>query len=237
MLTAQTLQKVYDKTDEYWRGKRASADLISRTQGKEIGHQLADWVDDQTCAVLTLALSTRRQHGKTQARSRSMGDIWIEDDSIFHPINVKTGVVGAEGQPNLVSLKKVLNALLGLQIDSYYLLFVKFAPKTKEVTPSVYVADMLDMGEFLTFDSGPGQLMLKAAKFFDATKPGVYRPQKSPNFADRVSLMLDMLEDGERRLRQNRDADLKKYRSLVERFRGNTVGSVTPATQVGLNLK
>jgi hypothetical protein len=136
MLSAQTLQTIYDKTSEYWHSQQRSNDLVSRTQGKEVGHQLADWVDDRTCAVLTLALSTRRQHNKGRAMSRSMGDIWVEDSSIYHPINVKTGVVGAEGQPNLVSLKKVLDALLGLQIDSYYLLFVKFAPAAKEAVPS-----------------------------------------------------------------------------------------------------
>jgi uncharacterized protein YaaR (DUF327 family) len=67
--------------------------------------------------------------------------------------------------------------------------------------------------------------------------PGIYRSKHSPDFTDRVSMMLELLEDGERRLRQNREADLKRYKSLVDKFRSNSVGTVTPATQAGLNLK
>ena len=239
MLAPETLNKIVDETQRYWSAQRQNPDLIDRARGKEVGHQLADWVDERTCAKLTLEFSTKRQHGRTGSgeRSRSMGDIWIEDQLIFHPVNVKTGIVGAEGQPNLVSLKKVLRAFLEFQIDAYYLLFVKFSPAPDEVTAKVYLADMLDIPAYLTFDSGPGQMMLKGTNFFRDVKPGVFQSQKSANFAERINLLLDMLEDGEMRLRNNRDRDLASYRNLVTQFRTARAGQVTSDTQHGLNLR
>jgi hypothetical protein len=239
MLALTTLNKIVDETQRYWSDQRKNPDLIGRAQGKEIGHKLADWVDERTCAKLTLELSTKRQHSRagSGAMSRSMGDIWIEDQRIFHPVNVKTGIVGAEGQPNLVSLKKVLDAFLEFQIDSYYLLFVKFAPEPGEVTAKVYLADMLDIPTYLTFDSGPGQMMLKGANFFREIEPGVFQPQKSLAFAERIDLLLNMLEDGEMRLRKNRERDLASYRNRVSQYRSACVGKVTPETQHGLNLR
>lgn len=239
MLALTTLNKIVDETQRYWSEQRQNPDLIGRAQGKEIGHKLADWVDERTCAKLTLELSTKRQHGRTGsgAMSRSMGDIWIEERRIFHPVNVKTGIVGAEGQPNLVSLKKVLDAFLEFQIDSYYLLFVKFAPSDREVTATVYLADMLDIPGYLTFDSGPGQMMLKGASFFRDIEPGVFLPPKSLGFADRIDLLLHMLEDGEMRLRKNRERDLESYRNRVSLYRSARIGQVTQETQHGLNLR
>ena len=165
MLDLATLTAIHKTTTAHWESKKQSRDLIERAEGKEIGHRLADWVDEQTCAVLTLSLDTKRQHGTNGVMSRSMGDIWVASNRIYHPVNVKTGVVGSEGQPNLVSLKKILDAFLSLQIDSYYLLFVKFIVGKPVIDSSVYVVDMLDIAEYLTFDSGPGQMMLKSVKF------------------------------------------------------------------------
>lgn len=93
-----------------------------------------------------------------------MGDIWLESGGIYHPINVKTGV-SSNGQPNMVSLKKLLDALLDQQIDSYYLLMVKLEIQ-QPITCLIHFIDMLDYLDYVTFDSGPGQIMLKSRLFF-----------------------------------------------------------------------
>ena len=68
-----------------------------------------------------------------------MGDLWLGSSGMYNPINVKAGVYGVGGQPNLVSLAKLTDGLLDHVIDSYYLLFVKFAdtdPPTADVEAS-----------------------------------------------------------------------------------------------------
>ena len=105
---------------------------------------MADFVDERTTALLEAHFVTRFQSGKGgAARARSMGDVWLKSGGLFNPINVKTGVAGANGQPNLVSLKKLLRALLNDHIDSYYLLLVKFR-LTVPVACAVYFVDMLE---------------------------------------------------------------------------------------------
>ena len=165
-----------------------------------------------------------------------MGDVWLLDEDIYHPINVKTGLVGSEGQPNLVSLKKVLSAITARQIDSYYLLMVKLAIQDDggNIGPSVVFTDMLDWLDYVTFDSGPGQMMLKAKVFFSAYDPAVV-PQKK--MREKVEALFALYEDGERRLRINRDRDLKKYRSAVDRFLGSNDWDVTAATREGLSVR
>ena len=164
-----------------------------------------------------------------------MGDVWLFDDYLYHPVNVKTGVVGSEGQPNLVSLKKVLSAITARQIDSYYLLMVKIAISevTGDIEPSIVFTDMLDWLDYVTFDSGPGQMMLKAKAFFAAYDPSAIKDQ---TMAGKVTTLFNLYKDGERRLRINRERDLEKYSDIVERFLDSGDWAVTPATQGGLSI-
>ena len=163
MLTANTVRSVTAETSDYWNQEVKKEYFIEIAKGKEIGHKLADLVDEKTTALLTLKHRTGYQRSSNgQKRARSMGDVWLLDEYIYHPINVKTGLVGSEGQPNLVSIKKVLSAITERQIDSYYLLMVKIAidDGTGAIEPSVVFTDMLDWLDYVTFDSGPGQMML-----------------------------------------------------------------------------
>lgn len=68
-------------------------------------------------------------------------------------------------------MKKLLDALLMHQIDSYYLLMVKLEIQ-QQTTCVVHFVDMLDYLDHVTFDSGPGQIMLKARSFFTARSIG-----------------------------------------------------------------
>ena len=95
-------------------------------QIKEIGHRIADYVDQTTTDALLEEVPSRfemKANGKVM--TRSMGDIWIKSNGIMNPLNVKAGEAGRNGQPNLVSLNRILSALLERKIDSYYLLIIK----------------------------------------------------------------------------------------------------------------
>lgn len=143
---------------------------------------------------------------------------------MYNPINVKAGEAGKQGQPNMVSLTKLLDALMNRQIDSYYLLIVKMrlesAPASAEISeselnpdeivPNVYFVDMLDYLDFVTFDSGPGQTMLKEKQFYKARDAGFIPPALT--LADKVSRLIDLLEDGDRRLIENRYRKMERLR-------------------------
>jgi hypothetical protein len=163
-----------------------------------------------------------------------MGDIWLEHQGIYHPINVKASVATLGGQPNMVSLKKLLNALLLEQIDSYYLLIVKF---DLQLTPTcqVYFLDMLDYLDYITFDSGPGQIMLKATKFYQALAQ--HEPPPTLSLGQKVNRLLDLLEDGERRLIENRRRVLLAYRQKAADYNQSPTHRVTAETQAPLNLR
>ena len=128
---------------------------------------MADYVDDRTCALLKVNLDTRYEGDrKGEARKRSMGDIWVRSQGIFNPVNVKSGLQGMEGQPNVVSMQKLLDYLFKRWIDSYYLLIIKFDVST-EVTHNLYLIDLLDWMEFITYDAGPGQIMLREQELYE----------------------------------------------------------------------
>lgn len=228
MLEPDFGQALESKVLDYWKRQLADsdfhADVYKRATAKEGGHQLADMVDELTVGVLRTEFpaKTGAQYGKTGKRSRSMGDVWVRNNAkIWHPLNVKTGLVGSEGQPNLVSLKKLLAALLDRQIDAYYLLFVKFAVDTSRhtATPFVLLTDLLDWlafdaNTFIAFDSGPGQLMLRAKAFFKAVSEGNL-PPKGQFMQTKLEALFGLYEDGERRLRENRE---KAFCAFRERF-------------------
>ncbi len=237
MLAADIIRRVTDETLMYWKSEVTQPYFIDIAKGKEIGQKMAALVDENTTALLTDKHRTKYEYNsKGQKRARSMGDVWLLDRGIYHPINVKTGVVGSEGRPNLVSLKKVLSAIIERQIDSYYLLMVKMAipNDASDIQPSVVFTDMLAWLPYTTFDSGTGQMMLKAKAFFDA-----YNPSTVParTLSQKVSDLLCLYEKGEKRLRDSRDRDLKKYRNDGAEFLGSDNWVVTSATQESLFLQ
>jgi hypothetical protein len=98
--------------------------------GKERGHRIADYSEEQTVGFIKQdAFPIAFEHGPTGLpRARSMGDIWLQSGSprIYNPINVKAGIAGVGGQPNMVSLEKLTQAILDHIIDSYWLLLLHF---------------------------------------------------------------------------------------------------------------
>jgi hypothetical protein len=231
-IDAKTCREITQLTLAMWEEKAAKDEVfLGLTRGKERGHRMADFVDERTTALLEVKFVTRFQSGKGGvARARSMGDVWLQSGGLFNPINVKTGVSGANGQPNLVSLKKLLRALLHDEIDSYYLLFVKFelAPV---VRPKVFLVDLLDHLGFATYDDGPGQMMLLEEKFFDAMESAHHAAPSS--IVTKIDHLFAMLKDGNRRLIQNRTRTISGFEKLIAEYKAKPVHAIS---QTGLGF-
>jgi len=236
MISKQAIAKIRREVQDYWRDESAKKYFLEMARGHEIGHRIADLVDEKTTALLTVNHLTKHQHSVRGARRvRSMGDVWLDQNGICSPINVKTGIVGREGQPNLVSLKKLMRALIGNQIDSYYLLMIKFDLSQVPPQCTTYFVDMLDYLDFVTFDSGPGQAMLKAVPFFSHISSRARTPSRSLN--QKMEKLLDLLEDGHQRLIQNRKRDLTWFQNAVREYLSSGGHRVTAETQEALNLR
>ena len=235
MITDQDLRKIKKLTQTYWDKEVRAQEFRAIFAGKEIGHRIADYVDERTTGMLEEALPTARQLDVAgRPRARSMGDLWVRSNGIFNPINVKAGEAGKNGQPNMVSLTKLLDALLRHWIDSYYLLIVKMrlgslpasvdVPSARlipdQIVPNVYLVDMLDYLDFVTFDAGPGQSMLKEKQFYEAVDS-----QWTPlglTIAEKVSRLIDLLEDGDRRLIENRKKKMERIRADFAYYQKHT---------------
>jgi hypothetical protein len=220
-------------TQDRWTERCEAGEMAAYMQRKERGHGLADFVEDVTVTMLTRLYAGRVafQGSGAKRRRRSMGDIWIESGGVFNPINIKTGVKEpnrrSAGQPNLVSLAKLTQAVFERWIDSYYLLFIRFLASDPP-TVTVRLVDLLHIvEEFAHFDAGTGQLMLRASRFDDPppTRFAVAEPQAA------LAHLLAVREDGNQRLQANRDRDLAKVKAEMAGFDGST-----PIDQGGLEL-
>ena len=235
MLSGNTIKTVVAETLEYWKAEVKKPEIVSIAKGKEIGHRMADLVDEKTTALLTVKHLTKHQRdSKGEMRARGMGDLWLHEAGIYHPVNVKTGIVGAEGQPNLVSIKKVMSAIMSHQIDSYYLLIIKMQIGPSAIVPTVFFNDMLDCLDYVTFDSGPGQMMLRAKRFFDEYGQSCTAPS---DIRAKLTRLMKLYKDGERRLKENRAQDLAEYENDYEAFMRSGELRVTAQTQRSLNLE
>ncbi len=228
-IASKTRHEITRLTAEMWEEKAAKDEVfLGLTRGKERGHRMADFVDERTTALLKVNFTTRFQSGKGGvARARSMGDVWLKSGGVFNPINVKTGVSGANGQPNLVSLKKLLRALANDQIDSYYLLFVKFE-LGEVVRPKVFLVDLLDHLEFATYDDGPGQMMLLEEKFFVAMEAG--KCASATTIVTKIDRLFALLKDGNRRLIQNRQRTIAGFEKLIAEYKARSVHAIDQTT-------
>ena len=229
MIDQCDIETIYRRVDEYWTQtlKKEGQSFFDIASGKEGGHQLSDRVDQLTTEIIHSSFPMRSgfQHTKGRANSRSMGDIWFRNgNGEWNPVNVKTGLVGSEGQPNIVSLKRVMSSIFEHSIDSYYLLFVKFAIDAagKSISHHVYFVDLLDWivlsgkKSVVTFNAGPGQMMLRASRFFDLLSDG-FQPKVSPIRA-KVKALMDLYLLGERNLIRDRQKDRKKYKAVYDGF-------------------
>lgn len=236
MISKRVIAKIRREVQDYWSAESSKKYFLEMARGHEIGHRIADLVDEKTTALLKVNYLTKHQHSAKGARQvRSMGDVWLDQKGVCSPINVKTGIMGREGQPNLVSLKKLIRALLENQIDSYYLLMIKFDLSKKRPQCTTYFVDMLDCLNFVTYDAGPGQAMLKADQFFSHMSSRASAPNLSLN--QKMRKLLKLLKEGHQRLIKNRRRDLTWFQNAVSAYLSSGGRKVTANTQKALNLR
>ena len=205
-------------TDRHWRNHRSDIGFTEPITGKEPGHRMAEYVDDRTTALLKIEFDTRHEATETGfLRKRSMGDVWLRSGAMFNPINIKSGLRDPAGQPNLVAMQKLLDYLFRRWIDSYYLLIIKFSIDPA-VTHRVVLVDLLDWLEFVTYDAGPGQIMLREADFYRAHDEG-YRPP-TRTIVEKVETLFRMFEAQLQVLFENRRRRLERQHRLLEEFPG-----------------
>jgi hypothetical protein len=174
--------------------------------GKERGHRIADHAEERTLEFMELErFPVAYEHAVGGARRpRSMGDVWLRSGpaDVFNPINVKAGMSGVGGQPNMVSLAKLTDGLLKHHIDSYWLLLIRIRESEAVLSASVKLVNIFDYLEFMHFDSGPGQIMLKSDSFYEYLEDG-----GGPLILSLEQVALRLLEirrDGDLRLITNR---------------------------------
>lgn len=217
MAIAAALQsQIVALADEHWSVHVRDRAFTEVVAGKEPGHRMADYVDDRTTALLKVHLDTRYEGTKTgEVRKRSMGDIWAYSNGIYNPINVKSGLQNMKGQPNLVSMQKLLRYILKQWIDSYYLLIIKF--DISNLTHVAYFVDLLDWTDYVTYDAGPGQIMLREQEFYAAIDSGHMPAVRSvPDKAEDLFRLFERKLDD---LFRNRRETLQRQRHLLHRFR------------------
>jgi hypothetical protein len=229
MIEEQLLRSIKTDTERFWNSEVSSQEFKSLATGKEIGHRIADYVDERTTAMLSQKYSASHQLNDSGVHApRSMGDVWINSGGQYNPVNVKAGEAGKNARPNLVSLNRLLSALLSHQIDSYYLLIVKmripqlpasadFAERNlreNRIIPNVYFVDLLDERTFYEFcdsNSAPNSISLM----------------------NKVQVLVNMLEDGHGRLIANRKRTIESAR---QRFALYSAQAEHPIYQGGLNF-
>jgi hypothetical protein len=223
MLGDATSREISEITDRYWEGHVKEPTFALLVAGKEPGHRMADYVDDKTVSLLKVAFDTRYEgDSRGRVRRRSMGDVWIHSNGMYNPVNVKAGEQLKNGQPNLVSMQKLLDYIFKRWIDSYYLLIVKFRLDSP-IEHKAYLIDLLDWLDFVAFDAGPGQIMLREGDFYQAYESGT-RPTGLP-IAAKVEKLFTRFEEGIQSLFNNRRKRLTRQRSLFDAF--NAAGTFT----------
>lgn len=203
-------------TNTHWATHVHDAGFADLIAGKEKGHRIADYVDDRTCALLKVNLDTREEGDRYGGKKkRSMGDIWIRSGDIYNPINVKSGLQGMRGQPNVVSMQKLLDYIMKRWIDSYHLLIVKF-DLSADITHKLYFIDVLDWIDFITYDAGPGQIMLREQDLYDELD--AERAPTDRTIFEKVAALFELFERQLQALFANRQDRLDRQRALSREF-------------------
>ncbi len=160
MLTNDKIQSIKQiiQSDDRFQSKITEA--ISYT-GKESGHSYASPMEDLVREILIEKLGAKKS-----SKDRSLADVYLDDNLI----NVKFGSPKMQksgkpkyGQPNMCAMKRIMkNFYKDSTIDSYYIIKVNLNAGNY----SIHVFDMLDYIDYLTWNSGTGQIMLKENEFY-----------------------------------------------------------------------
>lgn len=159
MLSRQELSEIKTTIESDPRFAQRIAEAVSYT-GKESGHSNASPMEDTIREILVEKLGA-----KAGSKKRSLADVVLRENLI----NVKFGSPDVSsgkpsyGQPNMCSMNRIMkNFYNKSEIDSYYIVKVNMHAGDY----SVHVFDMLDYIDYLTWNSGTGQIMLKESEFY-----------------------------------------------------------------------
>jgi hypothetical protein len=163
MLSKEKIEqiKLSIETDERFLGRINESFSYS---GKETGHSNASPMEDVVRDILIDKLGA-----KESDKDRSLADIYLDDNYI----NVKFGSPKIAkktkkpkyGQPNMCSMNRIMDEFYSQStIDSYYIIKVNINNHTN--TYSLNIFDMFDYIDYLTWNSGTGQIMIKESDFY-----------------------------------------------------------------------
>lgn len=137
---------------------------------KEPGHSYGESVEELLVNKLVdqddqfLSPIKKKGYGK---QTRKMEDLLYTKSLIKYLINIKLGYEKGNGQPNMVSFNRLLTSYHFNEIDSYYILIVNVLGKTKDnLTTSEYIFNLFDYLDYVNYNYGTGQIMLKEKSFF-----------------------------------------------------------------------
>ena len=229
MIDQDTIEGLLESTRRFWSEHVMTDEFQNLASGKEVGHRIADYVEEHTVRLIDMEFAAGHQlRADGQRLVRGVGDVWIKSNGIFNPVNIKSGELRKKGQPNMVSLKRLLRGILDRHFDSYYLLIVKFDPAVARA--DVNLVDLLDYLDYTHFDSGPGQIMLREANFYEALDSGYTPPHLT--LLEKVNVLLTKLRDGDERLLKNREREQRDLTAKAEQF---DIG--LPLDQRSLNIR
>lgn len=76
LIRREERNEIRKKVQEFWDGKCSKSDFVGMAKGKEIGHRIADYVDEQTVQMLSSHFPCFHEVDKNgKKKPRSMGDV------------------------------------------------------------------------------------------------------------------------------------------------------------------
>lgn len=137
---------------------------------KEPGHTYGEKVEEKLVDKLVQKYPEKfsapeKKKGKGK-QTRKMEDmIWVPTNNLT---NIKLGYEKGEGQPNMVSFTRLMEKYHKGEIDSYYIFIIDVSGKMKTtLKTSLYFFNLYDYLDYVNYNYGTGQVMLKEKQFFD----------------------------------------------------------------------
>ena len=102
--------------------------------------------------------------------------------------------------------------------------------RKRDPLPNVFFFDILDYLDYVTYDSGPGQMMLKEQELYGALNAQVDIPDIP--LPEKVQHLIHLLRDGYTRLLRNREKRMSQTETKYAKF----TTSIHTINQVGLEI-
>ena len=172
---------------------------------KEIGHSFAGpWEDKLVNYLLNSSAHFTPAEDIEDAPIRGMADIVFKGNYI----NLKFGY-NKKGQPNVCAMSKLLEFLHDDTIDSYYLLVFD------AYDSSIHFFDVYDYLDYVAFNYGPGQVMLKEVKFKKAYK---FNETSGLTKRDKIKKLHEMTKVAEAKKKESIDKKQKVYDEIMNEY-------------------